>query len=654
MTTVSAEEVIHRINHAVTKSQRIHALQSANQWFHHKDERLHDEEIRLGSANALCLKLGYALLQLQRNFGTSNRNGRNLGLEDVYGDEWLELYLICSALSFTYGNSSTKMKIKSFDEIGASELLPLLLKTVELCQEQLERAPLRSIPPTEHQHQHQWAEYCNSDSQSSSSSLVVDAMISAFLVIRSFARLQHRAKRLLIDCDGGRLLFLLVSPFQTKTNDHYDASDENACPKQQKKIQIRIQAEALGVLKDLTFRGNDDDNAVIVAHTGLLDCVVVAASWQNHPDPTAALESHQYKQQGEMVGFSSCDIVRGREYASSVLWNFAISNDLRSLLCKQDDVLDVLLSLSMTDDDNPKIRKNAASALGNIASSVENIHRLRTYHNGRVISTLVNIAKRDVDSGARRRAMRTLRCVASGSSSFLLLENNAGLIVDLETVISDDLDADTRAQACETLGSIASSFCSTAGRKTRANDGETETMTGDDAIDAVIALIVKSEDRHCVEILCRALCHCLSEMDLSFSMKHDGRLFFRALEKVTVDISFSTEVNGFVASYLYDMSRKSTDSKIHMKCKSIFSTLSFLSSFDDITNKDNSNRAQQQVRANAAKAIMELATLEQNQKEMAMHNGLITSLVHFTMSVPEDSDFRKQAKDTIVCLVQLL
>ena len=97
------------MNHSIKPQERWIVLQRALHLFSHDDVELHDAEINLGIDKALCLKLGYVVVTAQSPYVSK------------------EAALICRCFNEVYKCSSAN-QLRSFRNIGATELLPLLIQ----------------------------------------------------------------------------------------------------------------------------------------------------------------------------------------------------------------------------------------------------------------------------------------------------------------------------------------------------------------------------------------------------------------------------------------------------------------------------------------------------------------------------------------------
>ena len=177
---------------SVTRQQRLDAIHTALEAFStHKHTQLHNYEVDCGAANALCLKLGY-----------------------IQNNDWNEIDLILATLLCVYKGCTQDRLLRSFHDIGHSELMPLLTQTLYRL----------------------------------TSALVESVLLRVVLLLRLFAKLDV-TKTSLIQTNG--LIENLIKLLQ------------------QTKESTEIQGEMLGFIKDLTFRSSSRDREILF-HTPML------------------------------------------------------------------------------------------------------------------------------------------------------------------------------------------------------------------------------------------------------------------------------------------------------------------------------------------------------------------------------------------------
>jgi len=115
--SISTRAIIDGINRAMTWEQRVHAFQAALSAFSHQNPDLHSYEIDLGAVQALVLQFGACL---SSNYSDSS-------ISDQTKEEGL-IQLILQCLYQILSHCSTRHKIQIWQDLGATELLPLLLQ----------------------------------------------------------------------------------------------------------------------------------------------------------------------------------------------------------------------------------------------------------------------------------------------------------------------------------------------------------------------------------------------------------------------------------------------------------------------------------------------------------------------------------------------
>jgi hypothetical protein len=121
------------IHRAMTREQRLSALRTAQVAFNHKNTDIHSYEVDLGAVHALVLQLGYCLSSTEH-------------------DE--EISLICKCLYQILSQCATLRKISLYQDLGVTELVPLLLQTGEhswsvlplLCRLPIAKSSLIAFP----------------------------------------------------------------------------------------------------------------------------------------------------------------------------------------------------------------------------------------------------------------------------------------------------------------------------------------------------------------------------------------------------------------------------------------------------------------------------------------------------------------------------
>lgn len=180
------------IHRAMTREQRLSALRTAQVAFNHKNTDIHSYEVDLGAVHALVLQLGYCL--------SSSKQEE-------------EISLICECLYQILSQCATLRKISLYQDLGLTELVPLLLQTGEhswsilpvLCRLPIAKSSLIAFPGFLEQAVQQL---------SSSDESVVAAVLGALKDL-SF-RTEQKDRQILWEADGltEQLLVLVDAKLQ--------------------------------------------------------------------------------------------------------------------------------------------------------------------------------------------------------------------------------------------------------------------------------------------------------------------------------------------------------------------------------------------------------------------------------------------------------
>ena len=407
-------QLLLALNHAVSHESRTEAFKKALKAFSHKDVELHNYEMNLGVDKALCLKLGYVVV--------------------TYKNSSEQIDLVCQCLTKVY-QCSLEHRINSFREIGASEIVPLL---VQIWKHHMQVTYDDNLREKE----------C--------------ILLSTMQVFRIYAKLDEAAKSFLIHYDDGAL----VANFMKMVASHCEKQRQSPMGNQSPILVVEI----LGIIKDLTFRSHPSDKEFLLrAYGGISKNALSLCCGVLMTNPKVA------------------------ELVTAILWNLALTPSLSiELLQSEPDhlVFPRAICRALTSR-NPesgrtireyhystKTRRNAVSALGNILLSTDSKTMLMRRPNEqqlRLIRTVMDLVEHDTDSITRRRAMRTIRCLSSVTQDMnisaehavrcqcscveILMEHD--VVSFLVRTISrnvdedDDNDRDTQIQACESVVALS-------------------------------------------------------------------------------------------------------------------------------------------------------------------------------------------------------
>jgi hypothetical protein len=180
-------------------------------------------------------------------------------------------------------------------------------------------------------------------------------------------------------------------------------SDDDNCT-----ILSQLETEAVGLIKDLSFRATPVEKTIIYHVDGFLSFLI---HWCEH---------HHYHQQRpeEPIRNTQHQL---QESIAAIVWNLALHPELSQDM-NQHAAIPRALCCILTTSTNSKARRNATSALGNmIVTSMG--QELRADQNSAttvsdgfsreewLIQSLMTCVQHDGDPDTRRRAMRTLRCL---------------------------------------------------------------------------------------------------------------------------------------------------------------------------------------------------------------------------------------------------
>lgn len=552
----------------------------------------------LGADKVLCLKLGYAL-------ATKNKGDC---IATAFSDE---VGLLCRCLVQIYKCSSDH-RLRSFRHLGATEIVPLLIQIwtdVSQCDVQGRK-------------------HSNSEGDDLQESPTDTLSLSILQLLRVFSKLAP-AKTVLIRCGSctflGDLLKGVLSWIKSP-----ELSDAFSSP--------GVFWEALGYIKDLTFRVTPAEKESLLSSEGItmknLLCHCCTIMNDIHP--------------------------RIQEWFTAVVWNLVLDPFCcESLLSgiggdQQGGVVEGLLGVLMLHSTNykkseqsTKIKRNAISALGNIAADSHN-HAI-LFRNSRIANSLallprlVNLVNDDSDSVVRRRAMRTIRCLASSmdpkTKAAVQNESLSSFLVDViaRNVSQDDEnDHDMQIQACHTAITLSEQF------------------SPEDRSKFELALIRRIETTTSTKLI-SACCQCLvgcSRKTRCPSFPHFcfTEMFWKRLETA---VSTSFDSHGSVSCLLLELIKqenlaRSLSNAGTEKIPSSLAIPPVINSLTVILSEPDSGR--EDSRNNALDAVVLMVENEKNKRPLADNEGLLSSLVNMCLMHPGLTN-KTAAKRVILDLV---
>ena len=395
-------KVLDDLHQSITPSERWKSLERAHNCLSHDIKELHSNEISMGMDKALCLKLGYAVVTMRKDAYYVSK----------------EIVLICRCF-IQILQCSHERRLWSFRNVGINELMPLLIQIWTITIQNKIKIKVQSPEDDE-------------------------GLLSIIQIVRVFSKLIP-AKSCLIEYLNGAFLGKIMREILIWMKDPdlsilFSFTD--------------ILWEALGLLKDLTFRSKTRDKAVLIGLEGGLLMKIIFVCCRS-------IESVHHKVQGWCI---------------SIIWNLALDRSISRLMIAEDVgnsenfnykniILNGLLQtlkIERVDAVFQKVKRDAISAIGNMISDSRQ-HTFLFHGSGAVtlsalLHQFINLVK-DSDPVVRRRSMRTIRCLAystdSITKSFLEEDTIALLLVD---VISQNLSDDDESEddymialACQTI-----------------------------------------------------------------------------------------------------------------------------------------------------------------------------------------------------------
>jgi len=331
-----------------------------------------------------------------------------------------EVVLICKCL-IQILKCSAANRLTSFWHVSATEVLPLLIQLWEKS-----------------------AEMKNESNRQSSE--LDDGIVSIVRLLRVFSKLTP-AKSYFIGISEGAFLGKLLVNISVLINEP----------------PTNIMWEYLGFVKDLTFRsGIDDKRTLLQSNKGILFNILLFSF-------------------GQTNGFQE----QFQNWCTAVIWNLVLDPLICQLFLSKiignkkhvgniivEGLLQVLMQHSTTSKNSElsqKIKRNATSALGNIVSDSSNHPILfqdkREDQIFNLILQLLVVAREDSDPVIRRRAMRTVRCLACSmgvqSRKFVQGKTLSSSLVDIlsqKEMYENQNDHDVLVQACQTVIALKESI----------------------------------------------------------------------------------------------------------------------------------------------------------------------------------------------------
>lgn len=500
-----------------------------------------------------------------------------------------EISLICECLIHVYSCSSEHRR-RSFWGLG-EELVPLLVRVLMVF--------LPADLGTKEEH---------------------DAL-PVLQILRIYAKLDY-AKSFLIRYNCGAWIAQLVK---------YILAD---LEQRSRLISTKTFTEILGLIKDLSFRSHTTDKELLLQTEGGIFQNLLLSCCELQVDSNLTL----------------------LEWFTALIWNLVLDNSVCTLLLNIKDksahpIVAALLKILSSDVICTgkqsvlltKTRRNATSALGNILSDPRNGALLfpseTTAKSFAILPTLMKLVEKDSDSIVRRRAMKTLRCIASSTDPNIQIciakEQVAVFLVDTiarNVSQDDDNDKDMQIQACQTVNLLVEAF----------EDSDWPSLE--------IAITQRIETTNDTELTIAA-CECLVECVLRSPWRRGSscfsEMFWKRLETAA---SVSKETHDCIAKLLLQLikierkagSVASSGQPSPLTCPNVVNILTALIS-DSGPNSDETRNI-------ALEVILILVQDDLNRKPLAENEGLLSGLVNLCLLQP-DPKTKYLAKQVILDLV---
>jgi hypothetical protein len=440
-------------------------------------------------------------------------------------------------------------------------------------------------------------------------------LLSIVQVLRIYGKLESAKSLLIRYCQGawlGRVLQYIVLSLDQPTG-----------------AVSPVTGEFLGLVKDLTFRSAAPDKEVLLhLEGGILQRFL----------------------------FSCCDAdvdanPKTMEWFTAVVWNLVLDKSICGQLLQSNlkIVRGLLKALSANDTStekqstiHTKMKRNATSAIGNIVADTRNQKRMFTRDVGEeeleIIPVFMNLVEQDTDSVVRRRAMRTLRCLASSTEAptkaSIEKEEIVSFLVDTiaRNVSQDDEnDRDMQIQACQTVNALIESL----------EHGDWPRLET-----ALLQRIETTTDPKLIQASCRCLIECVKKSPWRRGPSCFSEMCWKRLESAT---SISPDTHDSIGKLFLELAKreKQVESSTAgrpstLTCPPIVNTLTVLLSQPGDPHEES--------RSNALEVVSLLVENEDNRRPLAENESLLSGLVNLCLLQP-DKKSKDAAKQVILDLV---
>jgi len=529
---------------------------------------------------ALCLKLGYVIVTTNTNYVSK------------------EVALICNCFLQIFKCSSAS-RLRSFRHVGVTELLPILIQLwtgIIKCKIEVK------YQSPEHD----------------------GGLISIVRVLRVFSKMVPAKSYMINYLQGaylGHLLRDMLIWIYEPTSSILFSSTE-------------VLWETIGLLKDLTFRSQTDDKRILL-HLGdgaLFKIISVCCERITILHP------------------------RIQEWCTAVIWNLALDSGIcRNLLSGNDTdesgenvilggLLEVLIQYSAESKKSGfplKIKRNATSAIGNIISDSQNhttLFQNKTVDaSSELLPRFMSLVQNDSDSVIRRRAMRTIRCLAGsidkGTKVIVQNQNLSSFLVDIISQKTSENDEDMHVQVCQTIITLK------------------ETIKVEIWSQLQKCLLERIETATSTKIISAAslcLSECFSKNPSARSLYSFSGNFWKSFERAT---TANSETHASVSNLLLVVAKieeQTRNASAQDVNASILTKTPVINTLTTILLEPASMKAD--ARNQALQVVQILAGNEMNKRPLAENDRLLSGLVTLCLTQP-DPEIKDSAKKIILQLV---
>jgi len=409
----SAVEIIHALNRAMSKGERLEALENAMTTFDHNDRDLHDTEIEAGADIALVKHLVF--IEYKASFF---REPMNYDMEAILR----EIGSVLKCLEWVYRASSDAVG-KSFDRVGKDLLQIIVILFHKENKNRLEiTSTKKNDSPTSEENDDPSNAGCNEPRY------IHDLMIrNATKIIGHFARV-GKATRPMARFPGfihSILNLCNIRPYSM--------------------IPFEARLSCLWTIANLAC---NVDNMTMMINTPNLIELLITISYRQ-PDSGDTVESIM-------------EILRAKSIASRTLLNLSWSLENKVCMSQSPALVQALCQLALERQapyKNSKTmqnilvqtRRNSLASLRNISAAPKlSKIALCNYNHGRLLDTLTDVILNETDQSIVNFSFFAIHNLAIHETAGLIVDR-AALILALKNVMLEDNDNFSREEETHTI-----------------------------------------------------------------------------------------------------------------------------------------------------------------------------------------------------------